>query len=165
VYRLGSIDVVRRLDHGSMRAMLAAVFLVCVLSSCADSVDDVVLVSTPITVTQEALEIDFDTPIHRTRKSGSLLVTLDVDWHPEPPWQYVTLADGTRITVSFTLVTDTGEEHTSSILGGSYGEAGALLNVRYDPEIPRSESIVSLRVSASQPLILKSIVWHNFNPL
>jgi len=128
-------------------------------------VDDVVLVSTPITVAQEAFEIEFDTPIHRTRKSGFLLVTLDAQWHPEPPWQYVTLADGTRIKVSFTLVTDTGEEHTSSILGGSYGEAGALLNVRYDPEIPQSESIVSLRISASQPLILKRILWHNFNPL
>jgi hypothetical protein len=43
--------------------------------------------------------------------------------------------------------------------------AGGNLDIRFEPEIPKDESIVLVRLESSHELDVSQINWYNFNPL
>ncbi len=146
------------------RPTILVIFLAAVIGSCGlgPGAIDVAVSDSLIRIDPVAPSVvNCDPPLQRTRNSGSILVDLDHQWHPEDPWEHIVVDGIGNVDISATLATSTGVEFTSSIAG----MAGGQLNLRFEPEVPTNTEFVSIRFESSAPLRFKSVVWHLFNPL
>jgi len=140
---------------------LVVFFLLCLSSvSCqTGEVVDVVVSETPLRLSPTTSVIECDPPLARTHRSASLFLDLTNDWRPEAPWDHIVVEDLGNVSLTAILVTSSGREITSAILGS----AGKYLNIRFDPELPKDEQIRLIRLDSSDPLDVRRIIWHNFD--
>ncbi len=132
------------------------------LTSCAFQKPlDVIITENPFILNAETITINCDPPLARTRRDGSILISIKEDWTPEPPWKKIQLKDGPLVSLNVTLLDESGKTYKPVILGA----ANSAISARFEPQIPKESKIVSIQLSSSGNLTIEKIIWHNFNPL
>ena len=133
-----------------------------ILFSCGvGNVENVVVSHVPFRVDEAPTEIKCDPPLVRSRRAASLWVELACAWEPEAPWDHIVVKGLGNVRVEATLVSSSGAQFEPAILGS----AGGVLEMRFEPEIPNDEMIVLLRLKSSQPLDIRNVSWHNYDPI
>jgi|GEM_PF-3787734 len=140
---------------------ILALFILTFIASCGflEPVD-VVIEKDKIILSEKTTEIKCDPPLKRIRNEGSILVFIEEKWSTFFPWKQIKLADGTVVDLDVTLIDNNGRSYSPLILG----RADKALNLRFDPQIPKEASIISINLSSNSNITLNKIVWHNFNP-
>jgi len=138
------------------------IFLLCLvqLSCFGGGVKEIVVSGKPFLLNPVPTEIECDPPLVRTHRSASLRVELLCTWQPEPPWDHIVVEGLGNVVITATLVSSSGAQFKHAILGMAGG-----LDIRFDPEIPKDESIVLVRLESSHELDVGQINWYNFNSL
>jgi len=131
------------------------------LSCLGGGVKEIVVSRKPFLLNPMPTEIECDPPLVRIRRSASLRVELLCTWQPEPPWDHIAVEDLGKVFIEATLVSSSGAEYNHEILG----MAGGSLDIRFEPEIPKDESIVLVRLESSHELDVGQVNWYNFDPL
>jgi hypothetical protein len=141
----------------------ATYFLLCVvqLSCFGGGANNVVVSDIPFRLNPVPTDFECYPPLVRTHRSASLRVELSCAWHPEPPWDHIVVDGLGNVVITATLVSSSGAQFKHAILG----MAGGNLDIRFEPEIPKDESIVLVRLESSHELDVSQINWYNFNPL
>ena len=139
--------------------ILGALIIGLSLSGCFAKSSETVISSAFCVVDKKGVEFTLDQPLQRKFNSGSVRIDLEERWQPLPPWTSIQLADGRMAKVTVVLFSEDGRTFTSAILGSS----GRMLNVRFEPEIPKKALINKLRIASDIPLTCKRIVWYDFN--
>lgn len=144
-----------------MKTAIALLFCFIHLSCLGGGVDDVVVSSKPFLLSQVTTEFRCDPPLVRTHRSASLWIDIVRPWKPEPPWDHIVVEEVGNVIVGAVLVGSSGAQFTPAVLGS----AGGALDLRFDPEIPNNEKIVLIRLTSSEPLDVRRVIWHNFDPI
>lgn len=144
-----------------MKRAIFLLFFIVHLSCLGDGATDVVVSDLPFGMNPVPTEFECDPPLVRTRRSASLWVELPCTWQPEPPWDHIVVQDLGNVIVRATLVSSSGAQFSQAILG----MAGGALDIRFEPEIPKDEKIVLIRLESSHDLDVRHVKWHNYDPL
>ncbi len=137
-------------------------FLICIvqLSCFGGGANDVVVSDIPFRLNPVPTEFECYPPLVRTHRLASLRVELLCTWQPEPPWDHIVVENLGKVTIEATLVSSSGAEFNHEILGMADG-----LDIRFDPQIPKDESIVLVRLQSSHELDVGQVKWCNYDPL
>lgn len=125
---------------------------------------DFIIVDKPFILDQKEIVIQCQPPIIRSRNSGSILISIEEQWSAAPPWKQIKLKNGVWVTLNVILIGDGGKEYQPNVFGSATGEDGKAIDVRFAPQIPENIKINSIRLRASSKLLIKKIIWHEFDP-
>ena len=132
--------------------LLLMIFIFC---SCSFiDVDDVVVSNHQFVLNNKQIETQCVPPLKRSRKSGSIFITIQETWRPEAPWKQIRLNNRVMVTVNVVLVGNNGKEYVSNLLGSATGSDGQKLDARFDPAIPKNIKINSIKLSASSKITI-----------
>jgi hypothetical protein len=124
---------------------------------CNKEVFDTVIFDRPFVI--ENGRIEFQSNLYRKCNTASVRIELGNDFTVEPPWIFVQLVDGRKFRISVVLVSEDGNMFKSKIIG----RAGGMVDVRFEPQIPKKIAIKKVIVTSDVPLSCKRIIWHDFN--
>ncbi len=150
----------RFLAYNTATRGVVLLLLALVGGACWGRVIDVTIHSGEFLIGPEGIRFDFEQPLQRSRKALSILVVVDGEWEPEPPWKTILMKDGRRITISASLVASDGRVFHSALVGRAGG-----LDLRFQPPPARDVSIIAVILKTDAPLLCHEVKWCEFNPI
>lgn len=134
-------------------------FTLCFLfMGCHKRVGDTPIQKTPFAVDRRGVTFRCDPPLKRYNNTATVRIGLKGNWTAEPPWDAVEFADGRRVQLEVILTSVAGENYTSAILG----RAGGMLDVRFNPPIPKEAEISQVQVFSDAMVQCTEAVWHDY---
>ncbi len=135
------------------------------LSSCSSETEDRVLLDKETIIDTEGLQLSFEPPLLRHKRTASILLNIDGSWEVGPPWKDIKFSDGRRASLVVKALASNGQTWESSIIGGAYGQGDPSVEVRFWPDIPKGIAIQELQIFSSMSIECKRIVWHEYDNL
>jgi hypothetical protein len=139
--------------------IIGAMVIVFSLNGCISKPSKTIISSSSVTVDSKGVEFILTQPIKRKFNTASIRMELVQAWQPLPPWTSIQLSDGSLARVTVALFSEDGKTFISTILGN----AGGMLNARFEPEIPKDTSIKKVKITSDVPLVCTQVVWYDFN--
>lgn len=133
------------------------------LFSCTVGERTIVLSDERMEIGKEAVVFDCVPPISRRSRHGAVRLSIEGDWIVDPPRRQVRFRSGREIGIYVEAVTIDGRSFFSSQLGGVYSDESRALEARFDPQIPEEASIKRILVRANPRLVVRKVIWHEFN--
>ena len=150
----------RFLDYSTATRGAILLLFALIVGACWGRVIEVTIHSGEFLTGPEGIRFDFEQSLQRSRKALSILVVVDGEWEPEPPWKTILMKDGRRITITASLVASDGRVFHSALVGRAGG-----LDLRFQPPPPRDVSIIAVILKTDVPMLCHEVKWCEFNPI
>ncbi len=140
--------------------LVFGLFLFCCLQTgCYRTVIDTPIHRSPFILDEKGISFNCNPPLQRCFNSASVRIAIVGDWTPEPPWTAIVFADGRRVKLKVKLTTADSRVYDSTILG----RAGDMLDVRFDPPVPKNEEITKVQIISDAVVECTEVAWHDFH--
>jgi hypothetical protein len=133
------------------------------LFSCTAGERTIVLSDERMEIGKEAVVFDCVPPISRRSRDGAVHLSIEGDWTIDPRWRRVRFRSGREVGIYVEAVTIDGRSFFASQLGGVYSDESRAIEARFDPQIPKDARIKRILVRADSRLVVRKVIWHEFN--
>lgn len=141
--------------------VVVLIVLICcfVIIGCSECTKETVIYKTSFVIDTEGVTFLCEPPLKRYCNNATLRIGIKGDWAPEPPWTTLVFANNKRVRLKAVLTSNNGDAFISKIIG----RAGGRLDIRFNPQIPKSACIENVRLISDTPIHCTDIFWYDFN--
>lgn len=133
-------------------------FIIIINISCG-KVNDVIISDSHFIINSSVKEFACKPYLQRKKNSASIRLKLLKEWRPTPPWDIIVLNNDIQVKITVILYSKNGAKFKSKILGS----ANDMLDIRFEPEIPKTSLIKKIHITSSIPLSCNKLIWHDYN--
>lgn len=149
------------LNMYTKRIAQVVMFLLCCLlqTGCYKKVIDTPIHKSPFIVDQKGITFQCSPTLKRRCNTAGVRIAIVGDWTSEPPWTAIEFSNGKRVKLKVRLTAVDNDIYESTILG----RAGGMLDVRFDPPVPKNVGIKQVQITADASVECTEVIWHDFH--